>query len=47
MENKQQTDSVPAEAGSVIHVAPSPHLSDTALTTQRMMMDVLIGTFTD
>jgi len=43
MENKQQTDSVPAEAGSVIHVAPSPHLSDTALTTQRMMMDVLIA----
>ncbi len=42
MENKQQLDSVP-ETGSTIHVAPSPHLSDTGLTTQRMMMDVLIA----
>jgi Na+-translocating ferredoxin:NAD+ oxidoreductase subunit D len=42
MENKKQVDSVP-ETGSVIHVAPSPHLSDTALTTQRMMIDVLIA----
>jgi electron transport complex protein RnfD len=27
----------------VIHVAPSPHLSETALTTQKMMADVLIA----
>jgi len=26
-----------------LHVAPSPHLSDTSFTTQRMMIDVLIG----
>ncbi len=26
-----------------IHVAPSPHLSDSALTTRRMMVDLLIG----
>ena len=42
MENKQQMDSIP-ETGSAIHVAPSPHLSDTGLTTQRMMTDVLIA----
>jgi electron transport complex protein RnfD len=27
----------------VMHVAPSPHLSETSLTTRRMMIDVLIG----
>ncbi|WP_231714504.1 RnfABCDGE type electron transport complex subunit D [Desulfonema ishimotonii] len=27
----------------MIHVAPSPHLSNTAQTTRRMMIDVLIG----
>ncbi len=27
----------------VTHVAPSPHLSDTGLTTQRMMIDVVIA----
>jgi electron transport complex protein RnfD len=32
-----------AEAAAAIHVAPSPHLSDSALTTRRMMIDVLIG----
>ena len=26
-----------------IHVAPSPHLSERAFTTRRMMVDVLIG----
>jgi len=26
-----------------VHVAPSPHLSDTTTTTRRMMLDVLIG----
>ncbi len=30
-------------AGVTIHVAPSPHLSDTTFTTRRMMLDVLIG----
>ncbi len=28
---------------AALHVAPSPHLSNTALTTRRMMIDVLIG----
>ena len=27
----------------VIHVAPSPHLSNTAMTTRKMMIDVLIA----
>ena len=31
------------EAAPAVHVAPSPHLSDSALTTRRMMIDVLIG----
>ena len=35
------SDAVAAEP--VIHVAPSPHLSETALSTRRMMIDVLIG----
>ncbi len=30
-------------ATPVVHVAPSPHLTDTALTTQRMMLDVLLA----
>lgn len=34
----QSADSPPR-----LHVAPGPHLSDTALTTRRMMVDVLIG----
>lgn len=33
----------PIAAAPVIHVAPSPHLSSTALSTQRIMLDVLIG----
>lgn len=35
----------PADAGPAanVHVAPSPHLSDSALTTRRMMVDVLIA----
>jgi len=28
---------------AAVHVAPSPHLSDTSFTTRRMMIDVLIG----
>ncbi len=32
-----------AAATPVTRVAPSPHLSDTSLTTRRMMIDVLIG----
>jgi electron transport complex protein RnfD len=40
--DKQQTESVAKEA-PVIHVAPSPHLSNTAQTTRTMMRDVLIG----
>jgi len=35
--------SAPAPAAPAIQVAPSPHLSDTSLTTRRMMIDVLIG----
>ncbi|MCP4111209.1 MAG: RnfABCDGE type electron transport complex subunit D [Desulfobacteraceae bacterium] len=42
-EKKQKTESEPEAATPIIHVAPSPHLSDTALTTQRMMIDVLIA----
>ncbi|NQT14458.1 MAG: RnfABCDGE type electron transport complex subunit D, partial [Planctomycetes bacterium] len=30
-------------AAPTTHVAPSPHLSETAFTTRRMMIDVLIG----
>ncbi len=30
-------------AAPAIHVAPSPHLSTTSMTTRRMMIDVLIG----
>jgi electron transport complex protein RnfD len=30
-------------AAPVIHVSPSPHLADQALTTQRIMLDVVIG----
>jgi len=30
-------------AAPVIHVSPSPHLSNQALTTQRIMLDVVIG----
>jgi len=29
--------------GPTVHVAPAPHISERALTTRRMMMDVLIG----
>jgi electron transport complex protein RnfD len=40
---KQPIESVPVQTTPVIHVAPSPHLSDTALTTRGMMRDVLIA----
>ncbi len=39
-DNLEVADDKPAPA---IHVAPSPHLQDTSLTTRRMMIDVLIG----
>ncbi|UCC67627.1 MAG: RnfABCDGE type electron transport complex subunit D, partial [Armatimonadota bacterium] len=32
-----------AATGQTVYVAPSPHLFDTAVTTRRMMVDVLIG----
>jgi len=31
------------QGAAVIHVAPSPHLSGTSLTTRKMMRDVLLG----
>ena len=35
---------IPSETPApVIHVSPSPHLADRALTTQRIMLDVVIG----
>lgn len=36
-----EADAVPAMPA--VHVAPSPHLSKTELTTRRMMIDVLVG----
>jgi len=44
-EQNQKTEEreLQTELSSVIHVAPSPHLSDTALTTRGMMLDVLIA----
>lgn len=41
-ENPQKT-AESESAAPVIHVAPSPHLSSTSATTQRMMIDVLIA----
>ncbi|MFZ7128524.1 MAG: RnfABCDGE type electron transport complex subunit D [Desulfobacterales bacterium] len=37
-ENSQTLDKTP-----VIHVSPSPHLSNQSLTTQRIMIDVVLG----
>ena len=37
-EKTEETKAAPA-----IHVAPSPHLSDTSVTTRRMMIDVVIA----
>ena len=42
-ENSQTTTSEPSAAAPLIHVSPSPHLSNQALTTQRIMLDVVIG----
>ena len=42
----ENAPTIPAEtqaAAPVIHVSPSPHLSNQALTTQRIMLDVVIG----
>lgn len=38
-----QSNGVPPVAVPVLHVGPSPHLSETDVTTRRMMLDVLIG----
>ena len=35
--------SAPAPTAPSVYVAPAPHLSKTALTTRRMMIDVLVG----
>jgi H+/Na+-translocating ferredoxin:NAD+ oxidoreductase subunit D len=42
-ENSQTMAPEPKAATPVIHVSPSPHLSNQALTTQRLMLDVVIG----
>ncbi len=42
MSNLSETAEKAAQ-GPFLNVAPSPHLSDAAFTTQRMMTDVLIG----
>ena len=42
-ENTIEKASLPETAAPVIHVSPSPHLADQALTTQRIMLDVVIG----
>ncbi len=42
-ENSQTMAPEPKAAAPVIHVSPSPHLSNQALTTQRIMLDVVIG----
>jgi len=42
MTDQEPTPSEQAPA-PLIHVAPSPHLSDRALTTRRMMIDVLVA----
>lgn len=40
---KEQTVKKSETVKTSVHVAPSPHLMSSALTTQRMMIDVLIG----
>ncbi len=42
-ENILSKSSETESAAPVIHVSPSPHLADQALTTQRIMLDVVIG----
>ena len=42
-ENSQTMAPETNTAAPVIHVSPSPHLSNQALTTQRLMLDVVIG----
>ena len=42
-ENVQAMATETKPAAPVIHVSPSPHLSNQALTTQRIMLDVVIG----
>ena len=43
-ENETTTKREPPDTASALrHVAPSPHLADSALSTQRMMIDVLLA----
>ena len=42
-ESNHKTENTKEQSIPVIHVAPSPHLSNTSMTTRRMMIDVLIG----
>jgi electron transport complex protein RnfD len=42
-ENTPGMASETAAAGPVVHVSPSPHLALQSLTTQRIMLDVVIG----
>ena len=43
MTDKKQNQITENTATPVIHVAPSPHLSESGLTTQKIMLDVLIA----
>jgi electron transport complex protein RnfD len=43
MTDKKQNQTTENIAAPVIHVAPSPHLSKSGLTTQQIMLDVLIA----
>ena len=40
---KPKTPEVAPDSAPRLHVAPGPHLSNSAFTTRRMMIDVLIG----
>jgi len=40
---ESKDDLASPESGSVVHVAPSPHVCDGSLTTRLMMLDVLIA----
>jgi len=43
MTDEKNKSAMPQPRGPAIHVAPAPHVSSGALTTRRMMLDVLIG----
>jgi len=42
-EQNRKIDTEIGKTGPTIHVAPSPHISETLFTTRRMMIDVLIA----